>query len=335
MKKVLITGIAGLLGSHFSRHLLDKGYEVIGIDDLSGGYTDYVDQRIVNAGNFHTINLTDTSTLENIFASTKPDYVYHFAAYAAEGLSPFIRNYNYTNNLLSSVNIINNCIKYDVKKIIFTSSMAVYGVGNPPFKEDQTPKPADPYGVAKYAVEMDLELAFEQFGLKYSILRPHNVIGIYQNIWDKYRNVIGIWIRNTLAGEPILIYGDGTQKRAFSDIQYYMQPFEKLMGQTDTDCEIFNIGADHEYELNEVATLVQKIAGEFGYNPTILHTEPRHEVKDAFCNHSKAKKYLNFEDNTNIESTIREMFAWAKNQPVRETKKMEYEVEKNIYSFWK
>ncbi len=333
MKKVLVTGIAGLLGSHFSTHLLNQGYEVIGIDNLSGGYEDYIDKRIIESGNFYNFDLLQASQLDEVFKKHNPEYVYHFAAYAAEGLSPFIRNFNYNNNLISSINIINNCINYNVNKVIFTSSMAVYGIGTPPFTEDQSPSPVDPYGIAKYAVELDLEQAFDQFGLKYNIIRPHNVIGTKQNIWDKYRNVIGIWIRESLAGNPITIFGDGTQKRAFSDIQFYMKPFELLM--TTNDCEIFNIGADHEYELNDIATLVQKIANEFGYNPEIKHLEPRHEVKDAYCNHDKAKNALGFEDKTNIESTIRDMFEWAVKQPVRETKKMEYEVEKNIYSFWK
>jgi UDP-glucose 4-epimerase len=333
MKKVLITGVAGLLGSHFSRYLIDKGYEVIGVDNLSGGYIDFVDPRMIESGKFYNIDLTDVQKITKVFEETKPEYVYHFAAYAAEGLSPFIRNFNYTNNLLCSVNIINNCIKYDIKKIIFTSSMAVYGHGNPPFKEEQTPSPADPYGVAKYAVEMDLKVAYEQFGLKYTIVRPHNVIGIYQNIWDKYRNVIGIWTRRILNKQSICIFGDGKQKRAFSDIKFYMQPFEKLMAEFDG--EIFNIGADHEYELNEVAEIIQKVGVEFGYNSPIEHLEERKEVKDAYCNHDKAKSMLSFSDDTNIESTIREMFVWAKSQPEREVKKMTYEVEKNIYSFWK
>jgi UDP-glucose 4-epimerase len=333
MKKVLITGAAGLLGSHFSTYLLDKGYEVIGIDNLSGGYEDYVDKRLIAMGNFYNFDLLDTEALKGVFEKYHPEYVYHFAAYAAEGLSPFIRNFNYSNNLICSVNVVNNCIAYDVQKIIFTSSMAVYGIGNPPFTEDQTLKPVDPYGIAKYAVEMDLKQAYDQFKLPYTIIRPHNVIGTNQNIWDKYRNVIGIWIRQSLAGEAITIFGDGTQKRAFSDIQYYMEPFEKLM--ESTNCETYNIGADHEYEINEAAALVQKIANEFGYHPEIKHLEARHEVKNAYSDHTKAKKELGFSDDTTIEKTIREMFTWATKQPVRETKKMDYEIEKNIYSFWK
>ena len=332
-KKVLITGVAGLLGSHFSKYLLDKGYAVIGVDNLSGGYLDYVDKRLIKGNKFYKIDLTDIKGLAKIFKEHKPDYVYHFAAYAAEGLSPFMRTFNYTNNLLSSVNVINNCINYNVKKIIFTSSMSVYGHGNPPFKESQQQKPIDPYGIAKYSVEQDLEQAYEQFGLKYSIVRPHNVIGIQQNIWDKYRNVIGIWIRRTLTNEPILIFGDGKQKRAFSDIKFYMVPFEKLM--YDFDGEIFNLGADKEYTLESVAHLVQKIGKEFKYDPVIKHVEGRLEVKYAYSDHTKAKKLLKFVDKTDLETTIREMFAWAKKQPVRKVHYKDYEVEKNIYSFWK
>jgi UDP-glucose 4-epimerase len=333
MSKILITGVAGLLGTHFSRYLLDKGHEVIGLDNLSGGYSDFVDKRLTDGNKFYAVDLVDAQAVAKIFEDHRPDYVYHFAAYAAEGLSPFIRNYNYTNNLICSVNVINNCIMYETKKIIFTSSMAVYGHGHPPFKEEQLPDPVDPYGIAKYSVEMDLKQAHDQFGLSYSIIRPHNVIGIYQNIWDKYRNVIGIWIRKSLAGEAISVYGDGTQKRAFSDIKYYLEPFEKLM--TDFDAETFNIGADHEFELNEIAKLVQKVASEHGYHPDIEYLEGRHEVKDAYCNHDKAKSMLHFKDSTDIETTIREMFAWAKDQPVRDIKRMDYEVDKNIYSFWK
>lgn len=326
--KILITGVAGLLGAHLSRYLLDRGYQVFGIDDLSGGYKDFVDPRV----KFHKINLLNLKEVEKVFAN-KPDYVYHFAAYAAEGLSPFIRNFNYTNNLIGSVNIINQCIKHEVTKLIFTSSMATYGENSVPFIEDMQPNPADPYGIAKYAVEMDIKQAHEQFGLNYTIVRPHNVIGIYQNIWDKYRNVIGIWIRRVLNNESILIFGDGEQTRAFSDIKYYMEPFEKLM--TKGDGEIFNLGSDKEYSLNEVADIVGVVANEFGFTPTIEYVEQRHEVKNAYSDHTKAKKELRFEDKTDLKETIRKMFEWAQLQPHRETKVMKYEIDKGMYSYWK
>ena len=329
MKKILITGVAGLLGANFSRYLLRKGYSVIGIDDLSGGYIENVPEEC----KFYNFNLTESEKVNEVFENEKPDYVYHFAAYAAEGLSPFIRNFNYTNNLLSSVNVINACINNDTKKIIFTSSMAVYGKGNPPFTESQLPSPEDPYGIAKYAVELDLEVAKKQFGLDYSIVRPHNVIGMYQNIWDKYRNVVGIWIRQAIAGEPLTIFGDGSQTRAFSDISFYNEPFEKLM--THHSGEIFNIGADKPYTINEVSDIVMEVAKSFDFETSKVFLEPRNEVHVAYCNHDKAKNMLSFSDNTDLKKSIESMFIWALNQKNREVFYSNYEVTKNIYSFWK
>ena len=330
MSKVFVTGCAGLLGANYARHLLQNGHEVIGIDDLSGGYKAFVPKG--EKFSFVKLNLERQKKLGDLFDEHKPDLLFHFAAYAAEGLSPFIRNYNYRNNLICSANLINECIKQNTK-VVFTSSMAVYGEQEPPFTEDKRPQPIDPYGIAKYAVECDLKLAHEQFGLRYNIVRPHNVLGIYQNIWDRYRNVIGIFIRKTLNGQPILVYGDGEQTRAFSDIKYYMEPFDRLL--TEYDGEIFNIGADKHFTLNEVADAVQKVGKKYGYEVPIEHGEPRHEVKHAYCDHTKAKSMLKFQDQTNLEELIESIFVCAMKQPNRKVKNMDYEVTKDIYDYWK
>jgi len=329
MKSVLITGVAGLLGAHLSRYLLDLGYAVVGIDDLSGGFKSSVDRRVT----LYTIDLSNHDMVDHIFRSHRPDYVYHLAAYAAEGLSPYIRRHNYINNVVCSANTINACVNYDVKKIIFTSSMAVYGTGSPPFVENQLPSPEDPYGIAKYAVEMDLKVAKEQFNLDYSIVRPHNVVGTYQNIWDRYRNVIGIWIRQTMRGESLTIFGDGTQVRAFSDIKFYMEPLERLM--TEYPGETFNIGADKYWTINEAASLVAKVGKNLGYKTSVTHLEKRNEVHTAYSDHSKAKELLGFRDNTDLEETIREMFEWAESEKDHEVEYFDYEIEKNLYGFWK
>jgi UDP-glucose 4-epimerase len=327
--KVLITGIAGLLGANFSRYLLSKGYDVIGIDDLSGGY----ESNVPEGCTFYKANLIQEDEIQKIFEGEKPDYVYHFAAYAAVCLSPFIRNYNYQNNVVCSANAINACINNSVKKIIFSSSMDVYGEQEPPFTEKMIPQPTDPYGIAKYAIELDLHAANKQFGLRYSIIRPHNVAGVYQNIWDRYRNVIGIWIRKTLASEPITIYGDGSQIRSFSDIAFYMEPFEKLM--SDHDSETFNIGADQHCTINELADTFEKVANDLGYESNRVYLEKRQEVHTAYCDHAKANDLLDFCDNTNLEKTISSMFKWAVTQPRHSSGYMNYEIEKGMYSFWK
>ena len=328
--KIFVTGCAGLLGANYTRHLLANGHHVVGIDDLSGGYKAFVAKG--ENFEFRKFNLERRKKVVELFEEHNPDVLVHFAAYAAEGLSPFIRNFNYRNNLICSANLINECINHKTK-MIFTSSMAVYGGQQTPFTEDKQPQPIDPYGVAKYAVECDLKMAETQFGLRYNIVRPHNVLGRYQNIWDRYRNVIGIFIRKTLNGEPILVYGDGEQTRAFSDIQYYMEPFDILL--TEHDGEIFNIGADKFFSLNQVAETVQSIGKKYGYDVPIEHGPPRHEVKHAYCDHTKAKNLLKFQDNTKLEELIEDVFVWAMKQPKRKVKDMEYEVTDGIYEYWR
>jgi UDP-glucose 4-epimerase len=332
---VIVTGCAGLFGVNFSNHLLNNGFRVIGIDDLSGGYSEYLPKN--ENFEFHEFDLSwkigGKVRLDKIFENNGPIACFHFAAYASEGLSPFIRHFNYQNNVLASVNVINACIKHSCK-MIFTSSIAVYGDQKPPFKEDTIPKPIDPYGIAKYTIEMDLAIASNQHGLRYSIVRPHNVIGIYQNIWDRYRNVAGIFINNIInENKPITIYGDGEQTRAFSDIRFYMKPFEKLIN--DGDGQIFNMGADQYVSVNKLSDIIISEAKRYGYESSVVHMEPRHEAKHAHCDHSKAKSLLSFVDNTNISELIEDIFKWSLNQPKRIQKNINYELEKGMYEYWK
>ena len=212
---ILITGVAGLLGSRLADYIIDNDLanQIIGVDDLSGGYAENIHEDVI----FYKRNLFEDS-ISDIFVEHNIDYVFHFAAYAAEGLSPFIRKFNYLSNIVATSAIINECIQNDIKRLVFSSSMAIYGEGVPPFSEEIPPQPIDPYGIAKYACEMDIKVANTQHGLDYCIIRPHNVYGIKQNIWDKYRNVLGIWMNQKLNDEPFTIYGDGAQKRAFSYI---------------------------------------------------------------------------------------------------------------------
>jgi UDP-glucose 4-epimerase len=329
--KVLVTGAAGLLGSHFCDYLLASGHQVVGIDNLSGGYRENVNSCVA----LYTNDLCDERAVDDIMKRHEFDYVFHFAAYAAVGLSPFIRNFNYKNNVIASVNLINGAIKYGVKKFIFASSMDVYGAQKPPFTEDMKPDPQDPYGIAKYAIEMDLANAWRQFGLRYTIIRPHNIIGPRQNIWDRYRNVAGIWIRKAMAGEPLTIYGTGEQRRAFSDVKFYMKPFYELMSNDSTDQQIINIGADDHVSISALAQIVEDIAHEkMGIRPPHVHLEARDEVDLMWCNHDKAKNMLSFENKTDLYSLISETWDWAVQIKPKEVKYMDYEIDKGIYSYW-
>jgi UDP-glucose 4-epimerase len=179
---------------------------------------------------------------------------------------------------------------------------------------------------------MDLKQASRIFGLRYSVVRPHNVFGVYQNIWDKYRNVLGIWIRQTLSGQPITVYGDGLQIRSFSDVSYYMEPFEKLTRLGDG--ETYNMGADEHTSIISAAHRFQYVAKTLGHDVSVAHLSPRDEVRVAYCDHAKAKSQLDFVDATNFDVLIEKMFRWASSVPPRPVKTMPYEVQKNMYDFW-
>ena len=328
--KVLITGVAGLLGSRLSDYIIENysDVHVVGIDDLSGGYKENVNQKV----ELWQMNLVD-HPIENCFEVHKFDYVFHFAAYAAEGLSPFIRQYNYENNLVSTARIINQCIKHDVKRLVFTSTLAVYGHGyGGIFDENQIPKPIDPYGVAKYGCEMDIQIAGEQHGLDWCIIRPHNVYGIKQNIWDKYRNVLGIWMYQHLNGEPMTIFGDGDQTRAFSFIDDSLLPLWNAAIKPEASKQIINLGGIEEVSINDASNMLRDVIGE----GEIIHLEGRHEVKHSIPTYQKSIDILDFKYKTTMKEGLTIMWEWAKQQPMRERFVWPfYELDKGIYSFWK
>ena len=330
MSKVLITGVAGLLGSRLADYILETqpGVEVVGIDDLSGGYEENINPKV----EFWRMNLVE-HPIENCFEVHNFDYVFHFAAYAAEGLSPFIRQYNYENNLVATARVINNCIKYNVKRLIFTSTLAVYGHGNYGiFDETQVPKPIDPYGVAKYACEMDIQIANEQHDLDYCIIRPHNVYGIKQNIWDKYRNVLGIWMYQHMNGEPMTIFGDGTQTRAFSYIDDSLKSLWNAAILPQASKQIINLGGIEEYSINHACEILKDVVG----GGEIIYKEARHEVKHSIPTYQKSIDILGFEYKTNLHDGLNEMWKWAQQQPTRDRFVWpSYELDKGIYSFWK
>lgn len=328
--KVLITGVAGLLGSRLSDYIVENHPDVhiVGIDDMSGGYRENVNPKV----ELWEMNLVNGNITE-CFERHQFDYVYHFAAYAAEGLSPFIRTYNYQNNLVATSRIITECIKHNIKRLVFTSTLAVYGHqdGNM-FDEIQVPKPIDPYGVAKYGCEMDIQIAGEQHGLDWCIIRPHNVYGVKQNVWDKYRNVLGIWMYQHTINEPMTIFGDGTQTRAFSYIDDSLEPLWKASQDKRASKEIINLGGVKEYSINEANEILREVVG----GGTVKYFEGRHEVKHSIPTWQKSIDLLDFEHKTDLKEGLTKMWEWVQTQPVRERFVWPfYELDKGIYSFWK
>ena len=327
---VLVTGAAGFIGSHVAAHLLKSGHRVIGLDDLSGGFEDHVPAGV----RFIRGSINDEGLVNRLFAEHQFEYVFHLAAYAAEGLSHFIKRFNYTNNLLGSVNLINASVNTGtVKCFVFTSSIAVYGRNQLPMTEAAVPQPEDPYGIAKYAVELDLKEAHEMFGLNHVIFRPHNVYGENQNLGDRYRNVIGIFMNQIMQGQPMTIFGDGSQTRAFSYIDDVAPVIAASIRRPDAYNQVFNVGADKPYS---VAELAQVVARAMGVPPQINKLEARNEVVHAYSAHEKAHRYFgDLIKNVSLEEGVNRMAVWAKKVGARQGQTFEgIEVRKNLPKSW-
>lgn len=328
--KVLVTGAAGFIGSHVVDELLRLGFAVVALDDLSGGYVDNVNPQAI----WIQASVTDHDHINKIFAEHRPRYIYHIAAYAAEGLSHFIRRFNYTNNLIGSVNLLNAGINYEAEHIVFTSSIAVYGSAPPPMTEDMKPHPEDPYGVAKYAVEQDLQLAWEMFKMPYTIFRPHNVYGERQNIADRYRNVIGIFMNQIMQDIPLTIFGDGEQSRGFTYIGDIAPVLAKAPLNPAAKNEIFNLGADTPVTINQ---LVREVGNVMGVAPQVRHLPARQEVVHAYALHDKVREAFDLPSDyeTPIEGGLYRMWEWVKERGARKTPTFKnIEVLKNMPPVW-
>lgn len=326
--KSLVTGGAGFIGAHVTRELLERGDEIVVLDDLSGGFEDNLPQGV----KFVHGSICDAALVDRMFAEEKFDNVYHLAAYAAEGLSHFIKRFNYNNNLIGSVNLINASVNHDVKCFVFTSSIAVYGANQLPMSEEMIPQPEDSYGIAKYAVEQELKASHEMFGLNYVIFRPHNVYGEYQNIGDKYRNVIGIFMNQIMQGKSLTVFGDGTQTRAFSYVKEISGVIAQASENRDAWGEVFNVGADTPYSVNELATEVGNV---FGVKAEINYLEARNEVLHAYSTHEKVRKYFPGTKQYSLREGLEIMAAWAKEHGPRASQDFgEIEIERNLPPSW-
>ena len=327
--KVLVTGVAGFIGSHVADELLALGHDVVGLDDLSGGFLDNVPSGV----DFVKMSVVDHVSVEALFEKHRFDSVFHLAAYAAEGLSHFIRRFNYNTNLIGSINLLNAAVKNGTRCFVFTSSIAVYGAGQLPMTEDMQPSPEDPYGISKYAFEMDLKAAHEMFGIDYVIFRPHNVYGEKQNIADRYRNVIGIFINQALQGRNLTIFGDGEQTRAFTYISDVAPIIARAPEVPAAQNQIFNVGADTPYTINAVAASVSKT---LGVPLQVEHLPARKEVLHAYSSHEKTQHCFGVHPKVGLDDGIAKMEKWVRERGACEPVTFgEIEVEKNMPQSWR
>lgn len=329
MSKVLVTGGAGFIGSHVVAELLKRDYQVTVLDDLSGGFVD----NVMPAAEFVQGSINDVGLVNRLAETAQFDYIFHLAAYAAEGLSHFIKRYNYTNNLIGSVNLINAAINSGVKCFVFTSSIAVYG-NSPelPMSEETPPHPEDPYGIAKLAVEQELRVCKQMFDLDYIVFRPHNVYGERQNIGDKYRNVVGIFMNQILQCKPMTVFGDGTQTRAFSYIGDVAPLIAEAVNVPAAYNQVFNIGADQAYSVNELA---HAVAQAMGVEPDVNHLPSRNEVLNAYSSHEKVRRVFGDRKLHSLNEGLDRMACWVKQHGARTSQKFEgIEVTKNFPQAW-
>lgn len=300
-KRIIVTGGAGFIGSHLVDRLIADGYRVTVIDDLSGGVASHVHKKAT----LYEEDCRNEKKIDAIFEKERPEIVYHLAANAAEGKSIYSPIDITSRNYDAFIKTLVPFIKYGGKRFVFTSSIAVYGEGQTPFRETDAPEPEDLYGISKLAIEQTLKVMSKVHDFEYVIARPHNVYGPRQNMSDPYRNVVTIWMNNILRKQPITIYGDGSMKRCFSYIDDVIEPLYKC-GFEDVAGMTFNIGSDTSSTLTDLSEAI-------GTKDVVYLPKREQEVQDAIADHTLCKKYLGYHE-TPLKEGIEKTWEWARGQ---------------------
>lgn len=329
MSKILISGCAGLIGSHLTDYLLKEGHEVVGLDVYHFAKRSNIPPDI----KYYDLDIRHYDSLGKAFEGV--DIVYHCAAYAAEIMSLFRPCFVNEVNVQGSINLITHAVNSKVKRFVFTSSNATYGYQEKvPYDETVLREPKDPYGLGKKYIEDMLKIMQEAHGLDYSIVYPHNVYGSRQNITDPYRNVLGIWFNRIQHNLPPMVYGDGLQKRSFTYIDDFTWALGVIGEMNSTKNKAFNIGSDEAITLDHAA---EKVCEVMDFKEGHKHTDDRpQEVKVSYPSHEKAKKTFGYEAKVGFDEGITKMAEWVKTQPIHEFVYFDdVEIENKLPKVWK
>ena len=302
---IFITGIAGFLGSNLADFYIKKGFSVSGCDNLVGGDLDNISSKV----NFVKADCENLNKMRELTKNI--DVVIHAAAYAHEGLSVISPNIICSNIVNASTSIFSAAIQNKVKRIVFCSSMARYGNIDQPFREDDVPNPVDPYGISKLAAEKILINLCNTYGVEYNIAVPHNIIGIKQKYDDPFRNVASIMINLMLQNRQPIIYGDGEQKRSFSDVDDCIYCIDKLATDPNIKSQLVNIGPEDNFiSINELFKMLSNKL-KFNLEPVFYKDRPN-EVKLANCSAEKAKKILSYKKTISLDKSLDNMIDYIK-----------------------
>lgn len=311
---IFVTGIAGFLGSHIAERFLAQGHAVSGVDTLLGGYMDNVPAGVM----FHKADCCDFTAMKALTAGV--DVVYHCAATAYEGLSVFSPSLISRNIVDASTTVFSAAISNKVKRIVHCSSMARYGAQVPPFRETMTPRPQDPYGIAKVCAEDMLRNLCSVHNVDFVIAVPHNIYGPRQKYDDPFRNVVAIMMNMMLQNRTPVIYGTGDQQRCFSYIDDCLSCLVTMATQDDIVGQTINIGPDEEPIT--ISDLCFRIASVVGYTGEPMHIRGRpQEVHVALCSSEKARHLLHYKTSTALTDGLKHMAAWMR---ARGTRKFNY-----------
>ena len=319
--KIFITGVAGFLGSNVANRMLELGHEVIGVDNLVGGFMENVNPKV----QFYKEDCINEKKMCELMKDC--NVVFHAACTAHDGFSLFSPHYITENTFGITTSVLSAAASNRVKKFIFCSSMARYGKQPIPYTENMNCNPVTPYGVAKYASELVIKQICELNKINYTIVVPHNIIGPGQNYIDPFRNVAAIMINKMLRGEQPIIYGDGEQKRTFSFVGDCLSCIEKIIQSNELNGEIINIGPDEEFvTINELAQTIAKII-KFDLHPIYVLDRPN-EIKYATCSSEKARRLLDYKTQTTLEMGIKQMIDDIKKRGPKDFR-YNYEIEIN------